>query len=683
MVALWSSLYLLTSIFCTMIATISARSEERIYYFGFEELSDWTADVGSFDSSRHTFKPITWYNWDGDFQNCPRYNDGVRSEDAASCLRLFMDASISRFISTLGYHSIHLQIDVNPQSVEHQEDEWCFVQYRTTTTNWITTNIVNGHDAHVLDFDITIPDNNAYNNQSSFQVRIGIHATTGGDSCLFDNLEVFGVSYPTTATGSSGTPRPTLNPSPNPTSKPTSNPTSKPTRSPTPRPTNPDISTCDDTVIGAYNGIPVTFIVHMPYKGDLQFGVTSSSFIVTDIEAFTKLNVPLATDADHDEMVTLMDTYVGDYIFIINGEGTQTGTIEVRIRCFSDAPTSKPTLTPTTNPTSSANPTTEPMQPVSVPCGQDIVGAYYTGVLIFETTMPFAGILSFDASGSDFPITIKAYTKLDSLLAIDADDNEVITLSVPAGDYQFSMAGNTQSLGIYHVKVSCQSANGQTSIPTHLPTFGSTLMVVVAQTTDIGLDIVIRVIVAVISALGAGCCLCGCVVFVCYKCVKNKTKHQGDQNEMVNIIGHQCHQTQHIAQASKTDWSHSNIPQTEVTHPVVSWFQHIQLPQYVSLFVNEGYDTMQAIQAIETKQEILELGVEIHEHQTLILNEIRKLQRDEFMVDGIPPQMTRNWTAECALTMVMDCDESGSSDSDALMDMYDSKKKKQTSQRGE
>eukprot|EP01083_Nonionella_stella_P056600 148939_1 len=197
MAALWSSHYL----FISTLAVINAQQDESIYYFGFEELSDWTADVGSFDSSRHTFKPITWYNWDGDFKNCPRYNDGDVSQDAASCLRLFMDASISRIISTVGYHSIRLQIDVNPQSVEHPQDEWCFVQYRTATTNWITSNIVNGHDAHVLDFDIAILNgNNTYNNQSSFEVRVGIDAATGGDSCLFDNLEVFGVPYPTTTT---------------------------------------------------------------------------------------------------------------------------------------------------------------------------------------------------------------------------------------------------------------------------------------------------------------------------------------------------------------------------------------------------------------------------------------------------------------------------------------------------
>eukprot|EP01083_Nonionella_stella_P126254 382047_1 len=91
--------------------TTNAQQEETIYSFGFEDPSDWSLDEGSFNSSLHTFNPITWYDWDGDYRNCPRSNAGDGSLGAVSCLRLFMDASISRIISTVGYHSIHLQID--------------------------------------------------------------------------------------------------------------------------------------------------------------------------------------------------------------------------------------------------------------------------------------------------------------------------------------------------------------------------------------------------------------------------------------------------------------------------------------------------------------------------------------------------------------------------------------------
>eukprot|EP01084_Bolivina_argentea_P080102 145137_1 len=157
-------------IFYPLYTTTNAQQEETIYFFSFEDPYDWSLDEGSFNSSLHTFKPITWYNWDGDCKNCPRSNAGDISLGSVSCLRLFMDSSISRIISTVGYHSIHLQIDVNPQSVEHPDDEWCFVAYRTATTNWINANIVNGHDTPVLDFDITIPNDSTYNNQSSFEV---------------------------------------------------------------------------------------------------------------------------------------------------------------------------------------------------------------------------------------------------------------------------------------------------------------------------------------------------------------------------------------------------------------------------------------------------------------------------------------------------------------------------------
>eukprot|EP01083_Nonionella_stella_P017718 49620_1 len=193
---------------------------------------------------------------------------------------------------------------------------------------------------------------------------------------------------PTQISTAKPTPKPTSKPTPNPTSnptlmptaeptpKPTSNPTSKPTPKPTPNPTsrhtpNPTpISTtkptpkatpnptgrpfnhvgtltCGDTISGEYNGVPLTFVVTLPFDGSLRFNASASSFVVTDIEAFTKLNVPLQTDADNDEEVTLTDKPVGVYKFIIDGQDTQNGTFTVNIQCFTPSPTRSHTSEPT------------------------------------------------------------------------------------------------------------------------------------------------------------------------------------------------------------------------------------------------------------------------------------------------------------------------------------------------
>eukprot|EP01083_Nonionella_stella_P158113 514186_1 len=182
--------------FITIIHTqLSSAREELIYSCGFDTPQGWTEDEGSFDPNQHQYDPIVWYQGGLDYYNCPRYSADP-SVTNAYCVRLFNDASISRIISTADYHSISLQIDVNPQGVDIPND-WCILQYRTATSNWVNINIVQGHSVPTLAFNITIPDTNTYNNQSSFEIKIGIAANTGGDSCLYDNLKVFGIPYPT------------------------------------------------------------------------------------------------------------------------------------------------------------------------------------------------------------------------------------------------------------------------------------------------------------------------------------------------------------------------------------------------------------------------------------------------------------------------------------------------------
>eukprot|EP01084_Bolivina_argentea_P146552 256578_1 len=209
----------------------------------------------------------------------------------------------------------------------------------------------------------------------------------------------------------------------------------------------------------------------------------------------------------------------GDYKFVING-ATSSGTFRAAITCFYGTPTSNPTKRPTPNPTSpttsttkkptsdaatpspvSPNPTKRPThvptpkpitaaptprptpkpttpsptQPGVLACGQSSVGTYSSGPLIFEARLPFTGQIIFDASVSTFGIVgIEAFTKLGSYVGTDSDQDGVVALTLPPGDYSFSMVGERS--GVYHVQIRCVSEEPtpsptQTPIkdPTHAP----------------------------------------------------------------------------------------------------------------------------------------------------------------------------------------------------------------------
>eukprot|EP01083_Nonionella_stella_P090280 252234_1 len=205
------------------------------------------------------------------------------------------------------------------------------------------------------------------------------------------------------------TPKPTLKPTANPTSNPTPDPTSNPV---TPRPTDPRASTCDDNIIGNYNGVPVTFMVYMPFRGDLQFNAKLSKFEVTDMEAWNADSL-LATDSNNDEILTLVNITSGDYKFTIYGANVPSGIFDVKIECVTGHPTaahnivtlspSKRTVNPTLMPTS--QPTSRPTDPDTSTCDDNIVGQYNGVTVTFMVYMPFLGDLQFNAKASNFVVT--------------------------------------------------------------------------------------------------------------------------------------------------------------------------------------------------------------------------------------------------------------------------------------
>eukprot|EP01083_Nonionella_stella_P223937 797544_1 len=366
--------------------------------------------------------------------------------------------------------------------------------------------------------------------------------------CHLNNVVITGIPITTSV--------PTLNPiTAKPTAKPTANPTDKQTPQPTTlnptvRPTDPGVSTCDETVIGAYNGVPVTFVVHIPFQGDLQLNAQSSTFEVTDMEAFTKLSIPLATDVDEDRIVTLSDVPPGDYKLIIFGQGATSGTFEISIRCFSTSPTSYPTPHPTLSPTH--KPTSDPtLNPTRRP------SLYPTRPPLNPTLDPTRRQ---SASTQDLEVTEDEITGLEPL----------------------------EDTFMHHPSV-------------------------------------IEISIMVIGTL-AGCCVC-CLIGLCGYSI-GKRYVTGKEVQAANEI-----QIDPLTSAN-TDQKPRVVPlddDLEMAHfdrvLVTSWIQtQLKLPQYVSVFVDQGYDSMRFIQAIENRRQLIDLGIHKMAHQTLILHEIKKIR---------------------------------------------------------
>eukprot|EP01083_Nonionella_stella_P224738 799695_1 len=170
--------------------------------------------------------------------------------------------------------------------------------------------------------------------------------------------------YPTRESIPRPTPRPTHYPTKKPTLTPTSSPSPQPTTaSPTTAsPTQPGFISCGDDSEGTYSSGQLIFEISMPFDGELIFDASGSKVALTTIEAFTKLGSLLATDSDHDEVITLPTAVIGDYTFIMASQNS--GVYHVRIRCAEIAttmkPTPKPSTSPTQRPTTTAAPTSSP-----------------------------------------------------------------------------------------------------------------------------------------------------------------------------------------------------------------------------------------------------------------------------------------------------------------------------------
>eukprot|EP01083_Nonionella_stella_P300285 1024258_1 len=281
-------------------------------------------------------------------------------------------------------------------------------------------------------------------------------------------------------------------------------------------------TTCGDRVTGTYHGFPVTFVVDLPFEGDLEFNAASSSFEVTDIEAFTNLNVPLGTDTDHNELVTLYAMPSGYYKFMIMGHGASSGLFDVLITCSSPDPTAFPTVNPTLIPTAlpTRRPTTpSPTQPGALECGQSALGTYSGSPVLFTIAIPYDGDLIFDATLSTFPIThIEVYTRLGALVDSHDAEDAMLTVTVNAGEYTFAMDGTFQTMAIFHVIIHCVS-----EAPTVAPTTIPTIDVATGSTQGNNWQVSVYLLVSIVS------CICLSIIGCVFVHKKRKTKLHNEQ----------------------------------------------------------------------------------------------------------------------------------------------------------
>eukprot|EP01083_Nonionella_stella_P208101 755455_1 len=261
-------------------------------------------------------------------------------QSGGSCHKIESDnsanlANLKRTTNIASYSSLQLQLSITTFGME--SGDACYVLYQyddepISQSVRVNPPLTGGYYHYNNLISAGFP---SAVGKSTFTIWLENSGTTTNDFCYFDNVYL---------RGSTPTPEPT----PKPTLKPTPKPTLNPTKRPTPKPTNPvGTSTCGDYVVGAYNGAHVTFIVYLPYEGDLAFNAALSSFFVTDIEAFTIYDQPITHLPPRDEEITIYNQPAGNYKFIMNGEGTASGTFRVNIACFSADPTPYPTKRPT------------------------------------------------------------------------------------------------------------------------------------------------------------------------------------------------------------------------------------------------------------------------------------------------------------------------------------------------
>ena len=280
-----------------------------------------------------------------------------------------------------------------------------------------------------------------------------------------------------------------------------------PTGSPTQAPVTPMALSCGELVSTYINYMVSAVAVEatMPYPGDFRFDLSRKVFHKTLLEVFFESNL-IHQDSDFGMAFELDNAMAGDYLFLMKRQNSvsSAGTVFFGFFCYSDRPTSAPTASPTaltamptylpTNmptvvPTKSptaitSNPTPPPTLPQKLSCGDRLIGDYNDQALPFDVMMPYKGILTFNATNSNFTITSLNVVFGTTPLLSDTDHDGVLTLPVSViGDYIFTIKAASGINKKFDVTILCESEN-PTPAPTSNPTPAPTSNPTPAPTSD-------------------------------------------------------------------------------------------------------------------------------------------------------------------------------------------------------
>merc|ERR1719242_1858256 len=97
-------------------------------------------------------------------------------------------------------------------------------------------------------------------------------------------------------------------------------------------------------------------------------------------------------------------------------------------------------------------------------------------------------------------------------------------------------------------------------------------------------------------------------------------------------------QNETLAKDTKTDFERMEV---------LEWLDDIGLGAYYKLFIQIGYDSMKSIRAIESKQELHDLGVSIHGHRNVLIEEIEAMKGEKITIgaeidsNSVHPEMKK------------------------------------------
>eukprot|EP01083_Nonionella_stella_P074245 201333_1 len=299
------------------------------------------------------------------------------------------------------------------------------------------------------------------------------------------------------------------------------------------------------------------------------------------------LHTALSSDLDNTESIGIdfwMDSGPGAWSHLNNV--LVTGVPITYTTAPSANPTAKPTVKPTSNPTPkptlqpTANPTLRPtVQPTVQPTDN-------------PTPKPTTNPTSNPAVFSDQPT--KNPTQLPT--GITPPPSYAPSTDEP------TVQGESTSPSPSSTDPDIVQETGET-IETVAPTKGSG--------RNVMNDVVSTTVIGILGGLLA-CCVCSIMCLL-----QRLYKQRSLSVKMINIGS--------ISNVVAVDADIGTM--RDEREQVISWLTNqVKLPQYANAFVNQGYDSMRAIQAIENIESLALAGVKAPGHRTLIMYEIKELQ---------------------------------------------------------